>query len=177
METYIEFEISPVPVTAVLNLSTGSEVGIGAEINIKCEVDGHPYPNITWYYNEQELHSTGRIQIVNDDHLVIRGATPEDSGEYTCTARNEYSHASHTEKISVQGGFYFPFGDEGLIKCGVINCGDFIPSRSPCAQLLRGQSILRRLPEDCAWTILQTHLLRQVLLSVLYLGRSTVSGG
>lgn len=93
------------PVTARLNLANGQEVGIGAEINIKCEVDGYPSPNITWYLNDQELsNSIGRIQVVeNDERLIVRGATPEDSGEYKCLARNEFSHASHTEKIVVQG--------------------------------------------------------------------------
>lgn len=97
------------PVTARLNLANGQEVGIGAEINIKCEVDGSPSPNITWYFNDQELsNSIGRIQVVeNDERLIVRGATPEDSGEYKCLARNEFSHASHTEQITVQGGFYF----------------------------------------------------------------------
>lgn len=84
-------------------MATGHEIGIGAEINIRCEVDGHPYPNITWFFNDQELSSMGRIQIVNEDQLTVRGATPEDSGEYKCMARNEFSHASHTEKIVVQG--------------------------------------------------------------------------
>lgn len=72
---------------------------------MKCEVDGHPYPNITWYYNEQEVHHSNRIQIINNDQLVVKGATPEDSGDYKCEGRNDYSHASHTESIVVEGGF------------------------------------------------------------------------
>lgn len=101
----VENIIFVVPVTARLNLASGNEVGIGAEINIKCEVDGYPSPNITWYLNDQELYSSaGRIQILeNDERLIVRGATSEDSGEYKCLARNEYSHASHAEKIVVQG--------------------------------------------------------------------------
>lgn len=139
-----------VPVTARLNLSNGQEVGIGAEINIKCEVDGYPSPNITWYFNDQELHSSiGRIQIVeNEERLIVRGATPEDSGEYKCLARNEYSHASHTEQIVVQGMYFLKGFVAGpfLITYSLFLPGVHVPSHcvdnpffADCSKIVRGQ--------------------------------------
>lgn len=138
----------PVPVTARLNLANGHQVGIGAEINIKCEVDGSPSPNITWYLNDQELYSSGRIQIVeNEERLIIRGATPEDSGEYKCLARNEYSHASHTEKINVEGEWIhkripgIPYSRLSFPFPGVHvpnHCVDS-PFFADCSKIVRGQ--------------------------------------
>ena len=55
----------------------------------RCRSQGHPAPTVTWQVNGQPV-VTGPKYAVNPStgELVVRGAEPEDQGEYECTATN-----------------------------------------------------------------------------------------
>ncbi|KYO26301.1 striated muscle preferentially expressed protein kinase [Alligator mississippiensis] len=67
------------------------DVGIGETPRFAVVVEGKPLPDIMWFKDEVRLEESAHVSFVYDDSecsLVLLGATPEDAGVYTCTARN-----------------------------------------------------------------------------------------
>ncbi|GFS86545.1 protein sidekick [Nephila pilipes] len=61
----------------------------GKDAQISCEVSGAPAPNITWIFNDtMEIHSAGRVQILESGSLLIASAESNDVGKYTCMREN-----------------------------------------------------------------------------------------
>eukprot|EP00061_Rhincodon_typus_P004683 g23179.t1 len=69
---------------------------VGGTVSFLCNVSGRPRPEVTW---EKELdgreniimrpnHVNGNVVVTNIGQLVIYNAQLQDSGIYTCTARN-----------------------------------------------------------------------------------------
>ncbi|KAI8425354.1 hypothetical protein MSG28_007115 [Choristoneura fumiferana] len=78
----------------------------GAELNLPCEVDGHPEPDVYWSKDGVPLQSGDRIQATNA-RLTVSSVTVNDSGVYGCHASNGHSQHSSTVQINVQG-LYIP---------------------------------------------------------------------
>ncbi|XP_013403399.2 uncharacterized protein LOC106168770 [Lingula anatina] len=49
-----------------------------------------PAGQVTWFKNNQSLPADGRIQVLVNGYLLIRGITHEDAGEYKCVATDRY---------------------------------------------------------------------------------------
>ncbi|XP_071978466.1 striated muscle preferentially expressed protein kinase isoform X3 [Engystomops pustulosus] len=67
-------------------------------------VEGKPVPDIMWYKDGKLLVESGHFNFVYDDaecSLVILNAAPEDSGVYTCTARNVAGEVSCKAELQV----------------------------------------------------------------------------
>ncbi|XP_019378377.1 PREDICTED: striated muscle preferentially expressed protein kinase [Gavialis gangeticus] len=67
------------------------DVGTGETPRFAVVVEGKPLPDIMWFKDEVRLEESAHVSFVYDDSecsLVLLGATPEDAGVYTCTARN-----------------------------------------------------------------------------------------
>ncbi|XP_067118957.1 protein sidekick [Centruroides vittatus] len=61
----------------------------GKDAEIKCEVIGAPLPNTTWIFNDTTImHSSGRIQILENGNLLIASIESKDVGKYTCIRIN-----------------------------------------------------------------------------------------
>ena len=62
----------------------------GEDIKLWCQVAGVPRPVVNWLHNDDNVRSTERTRIVeNDDgshYLWIRNATKADAGLYVCRA-------------------------------------------------------------------------------------------
>ncbi|GFY50994.1 obscurin [Trichonephila inaurata madagascariensis] len=70
----------------------GSSVLVGEDIEFTVEVDGTPEPTVTWSKDGQTLSPSERIKITSDGKvkkLVIKNATVEDAGNYSCIIKNE----------------------------------------------------------------------------------------
>lgn len=66
-------------------------------VRFQCQVTAEPEPSLTWFYNDQPLTSSSRIQLTFDKTtttLTILSATVQDTGEYTCKATNTLGEAT-----------------------------------------------------------------------------------
>ncbi|XP_003257998.1 palladin isoform X3 [Nomascus leucogenys] len=81
-------------------------VADGYPVRLECRVLGVPPPQIFWKKeNESLTHSTDRVSMHQDNHgyicLLIQGATKEDAGWYTVSAKNEAGIVSCTARLDV----------------------------------------------------------------------------
>uniref|UniRef100_A0A8C4SY69 Striated muscle enriched protein kinase b n=1 Tax=Erpetoichthys calabaricus TaxID=27687 RepID=A0A8C4SY69_ERPCA len=79
------------------------EVIEGRTARFDCKVmAGLPYPTITWFHNE-----SSHFTFVYDDNecsLVVLNTTEEDSGVYTCTAKNLAGSVYCKAELTVHAG-------------------------------------------------------------------------
>ncbi|KAI4541945.1 hypothetical protein MG293_007324 [Ovis ammon polii] len=81
-------------------------VSDGYPVRLECRVSGAPPPQIFWKKeNESLTHSTDRVSMHQDHHgyvcLLIQGATKDDAGWYTVSAKNEAGIVSCTARLDV----------------------------------------------------------------------------
>ncbi|XP_014430392.2 palladin isoform X3 [Pelodiscus sinensis] len=81
-------------------------VADGYPVRLECRVSAVPYPQIFWKKeNESLTHNTERVSMHQDNHgyicLLIQGATKEDAGWYTVSAKNEAGIVSCTARLDV----------------------------------------------------------------------------
>lgn len=72
---------------------------------LKGEVDGSPFPDIKWFFNENELFNSERYEMVaekNNVSLRITAIKPSDIGIYTCQAINPGGVATSRTNVIVQ---------------------------------------------------------------------------
>ncbi|GJQ76338.1 hypothetical protein Trydic_g2060 [Trypoxylus dichotomus] len=99
--------IYTVPVRANITLAN-TNYPIGSDINVPCDVEGYPIPTVQWYKDGKPLAPSRTVQITESHRLIIKNATDSDSGEYRCAAWNQYSNATSTIPLLVQGRFIHP---------------------------------------------------------------------
>uniref|UniRef100_A0A8C9CKQ2 Palladin n=1 Tax=Phocoena sinus TaxID=42100 RepID=A0A8C9CKQ2_PHOSS len=81
-------------------------VADGYPVRLECRVSGVPPPQIFWKKeNESLTHSTDRVSLHQDNYgyvcLLIQGATKDDAGWYTVSAKNEAGIVSCTARLDV----------------------------------------------------------------------------
>lgn len=72
---------------------------------LKGEVDGSPFPDIKWFFNESELSNSERYEMVaekNNVSLKIKSVKEADIGIYTCQAINPGGVATSRTNVIVQ---------------------------------------------------------------------------
>uniref|UniRef100_A0A3B4Z9L6 Striated muscle preferentially expressed protein kinase-like n=1 Tax=Stegastes partitus TaxID=144197 RepID=A0A3B4Z9L6_9TELE len=80
-------------------------------------VEGKPIPDILWFKNDILLSESSHYTFVYDDNecsLVVLNARPEDSGVYTCTARNLAGSVSCKAELTIHEED--PIDDEQAIR-------------------------------------------------------------
>lgn len=78
----------------------------GDKVVFECKVSGYPVPDVIWTRGGQEIKPSGDFDIKFDGEtaaLKINGVYPEDTGEYTCVARNEVGEEVSTGQLLVKG--------------------------------------------------------------------------
>ncbi|KAM4708489.1 palladin isoform 2-T2 [Discoglossus pictus] len=124
-------------------------VAEGYPVRLECRVSGMPPPQIFWKKENDSLtHNTERVSMHQDNYgylcLLIQGATKEDAGWYTVSAKNEagivsctarldvhtqwqqQSHVPKTRKVRPSASRYAALSDQGLdIKAA------FLPEANP----------------------------------------------
>ena len=95
--------ISAPSIVSPLSSIVVSETGIAS---LQCEVKGNQIPQITWLKENSRLLTDKRI-VQTRGGLMIRDATSQDGGVYTCKARNILGVVTSTATLTVQGN-YFP---------------------------------------------------------------------
>uniref|UniRef100_A0A8C6XME2 Ig-like domain-containing protein n=1 Tax=Naja naja TaxID=35670 RepID=A0A8C6XME2_NAJNA len=81
-------------------LSQGSSVLIG------CPVDGHPTPNITWFYDGHPFHLPHQV-LASGQILQILNVSNDYLGEISCRAQNEAGLLIQKTSLVIQGKTYF----------------------------------------------------------------------
>lgn len=87
-------------------LLQNKKVRDGERVVLKVKFRGTPAPKITWYQKGQELQPSTDFQITVDyskqeSILIIVEVFPEDEGEYTCIAVNDFGESITTCKVTV----------------------------------------------------------------------------
>ncbi|XP_023249744.1 hemicentin-1-like [Seriola lalandi dorsalis] len=72
----------------------------GDEIRLVCSASGSPPPKLFWSHGNMFLTNQPRVSLNHNGVLIIRGALPEDAGNYTCLATNEAGTASQSVSIT-----------------------------------------------------------------------------
>ncbi|KAL1022126.1 hypothetical protein UPYG_G00022460 [Umbra pygmaea] len=97
------------------------EVHVGETARFAVVVEGKPDPDILWYKDDTLLSESSHFTFVYDDtecSLVVLNARPEDSGVYTCTAKNLGGQVSCKAELTVhkeRKAVVEPMEDEGSI--------------------------------------------------------------
>uniref|UniRef100_UPI003AAF8DBE striated muscle preferentially expressed protein kinase n=1 Tax=Centroberyx gerrardi TaxID=166262 RepID=UPI003AAF8DBE len=80
------------------------DVGVAETPRFAVVVEGKPIPDILWFKNDTLLSESSHYTFVYDDNecsLVVLNTRPEDSGVYTCTARNLAGSVSCKAELTV----------------------------------------------------------------------------
>ncbi|KAM3862019.1 striated muscle preferentially expressed protein kinase [Diretmus argenteus] len=80
------------------------DVGVRETPRFAVVVEGKPIPDILWFKNDTLLSESSHYTFVYDDNecsLVVLNTCPEDSGVYTCTARNLAGSVSCKAELTV----------------------------------------------------------------------------
>uniref|UniRef100_A0A8C7NFQ2 Striated muscle enriched protein kinase a n=1 Tax=Oncorhynchus mykiss TaxID=8022 RepID=A0A8C7NFQ2_ONCMY len=97
------------------------EIHVGETSRFAVVVEGQPDPDILWYKDDTLLSESSHFTFVYDDmecSLVVLNALPEDSGVYTCTAKNLAGQVSCKAELTVhkvRKEVEEPMEDEGSI--------------------------------------------------------------
>ncbi|KAK6325467.1 hypothetical protein J4Q44_G00048090 [Coregonus suidteri] len=97
------------------------EIHVGETSRFAVVVEGKPDPDILWYKDDIVLSESSHFTFVYDDtecSLVVLNARPEDSGVYTCTAKNLAGQVSCKAELTihkVRKEVVEPMEDEGSI--------------------------------------------------------------
>uniref|UniRef100_A0A8C8C8G7 Striated muscle enriched protein kinase b n=1 Tax=Oncorhynchus tshawytscha TaxID=74940 RepID=A0A8C8C8G7_ONCTS len=97
------------------------EIHVGETSRFAVVVEGEPDPDILWYKDDTLLSESSHFTFVYDDmecSLVVLNALPEDSGVYTCTAKNLAGQVSCKAELTVhkvRKEVEEPMEDEGSI--------------------------------------------------------------
>ncbi|XP_034041079.1 myopalladin-like [Thalassophryne amazonica] len=81
-------------------------VSEGQLVVLECRVKGTPSPKVEWYLEGKLIEDSAEFRILQKKEictLVIAEVFPEDSGLFTCTARNDYGAGSTSAELRVKG--------------------------------------------------------------------------
>ena len=73
------------------------------KISLTCPTEGVPPPSVTWTKDGEQLNSTGHFVIDQSGTLTIRDVVVDDSGKYTCLAKNKAGVSEVTSSLDILG--------------------------------------------------------------------------
>ena len=100
----------------------------GGRMTLKCEGRGYPEPTLTWEKLGRPLTTNGNVFISSDGRLVIRDATLDDTGTYSCiVANSEEKIETSTSVQIVPKGNVCP-----VVRKPVFRVFDQVPHKPGC---------------------------------------------
>uniref|UniRef100_A0A8C5QBV6 Hemicentin 2 n=1 Tax=Leptobrachium leishanense TaxID=445787 RepID=A0A8C5QBV6_9ANUR len=106
--------------------SSATRLSQGGELRIGCDVSGQPAPLISWKHGDTILNSDSRYTITEDHTLVIKDASPEDAGNYSCVASNDLgtdeqsvtiTYMERPKAAAVKATMQVPVGEDAVLEC------------------------------------------------------------
>ncbi|XP_059580671.1 ADAMTS-like protein 1 [Alligator mississippiensis] len=90
-------------ITSVMTSPSGTRLSLnpGSSVLIGCPVDGHPAPNITWFYAGQPISIEHHI-LAAGQILQILNITDGYQGEFSCLAQNEAGSLMQKTSLIIQ---------------------------------------------------------------------------
>ncbi|XP_022237469.1 Down syndrome cell adhesion molecule-like protein Dscam2 [Limulus polyphemus] len=87
------------------------DVSPGISVSLMCSATANPFPNITWFIDNQPVHNSYRIAqnnyLSSEDNMVsylnITDTKVEDGGLYTCLASNDVNSIEHSKRLNIRG--------------------------------------------------------------------------
>ena len=89
------------PVT--MNVGDNVTAASTTTIIIRCPVSGVPTPAVTWEKDGVQVVERDRINIADDNTLVIKEAELKDSAKYTCTVENSFGKDDTSSTVKIIG--------------------------------------------------------------------------
>ena len=89
------------PVT--MNVGDNVTAAANTTIIIRCPVSGVPVPSITWKKDGVQVVEGERINIADDNTLVIEESVLEDSAKYTCSVQNSFGADDISSTVRIIG--------------------------------------------------------------------------
>ncbi|KAF4530420.1 hypothetical protein B566_EDAN018540 [Ephemera danica] len=104
----------------------------GNMIRLKCNAEGNPEPNITWYKDwVPPVRQLGTFQYGRWS-MVLEDIVTSDSGNYTCVVCNEYGCINFTYKVEVMERLpRKPYIEEGFPKNQTVLSGSNVQFECP----------------------------------------------
>ncbi|KAL0607793.1 Follistatin-related protein 4 [Plecturocebus cupreus] len=126
-------QVNVPPVIRVYPESQAQEPGVAA--SLRCHAEGIPMPRITWLKNGVDVSTQMSKQLsllANGSELHIGSVRYEDTGAYTCIAKNEVGvdedisslfieDSARKTRLSV-GNMFYVFSDDGIIVIHPVDC-------------------------------------------------------
>ncbi|XP_026932502.1 follistatin-related protein 4 isoform X2 [Acinonyx jubatus] len=126
-------QVNVPPVIRVYPETQAQEPGVAA--SLKCHAEGIPMPRITWLKNGMDVSTQMSKQLsllANGSELHIGSVRYEDTGAYTCIAKNEVGvdedisslfieDSARKTRLSV-GNMFYVFSDDGIIILHPADC-------------------------------------------------------
>ncbi|XP_021096961.1 follistatin-related protein 4 isoform X2 [Heterocephalus glaber] len=126
-------QVNVPPVIRVYPESQAQEPGVAA--SLRCHAEGIPMPRITWLKNGMDVSAQMSKQLsllANGSELHIGSVRYEDTGAYTCIAKNEVGvdedisslfieDSARKTRLSV-GNMFYVFSDDGIVVIHPVHC-------------------------------------------------------
>nr|XP_031528926.1 follistatin-related protein 4 isoform X2 [Vicugna pacos] len=126
-------QVNVPPVIRVYPETQAQEPGVAA--SLRCHAEGIPMPRITWLKNGMDVSTQMSKQLsllANGSELHIGSVRYEDTGAYTCIAKNEVGvdedisslfieDSARKTRLSV-GNMFYVFSDDGIIILHPVDC-------------------------------------------------------
>ncbi|XP_067643898.1 peroxidasin [Eurosta solidaginis] len=82
---------------------------LGKPFTLECDADGHPSPDILWYFKSNPVQANEHLTLENENtELSIKKATSDDAGIYTCIAHNLNGKTSVQANVAIDGAGALP---------------------------------------------------------------------
>ncbi|XP_009306067.1 vascular endothelial growth factor receptor 3 isoform X1 [Danio rerio] len=83
---------------------TNHTVNVSESLQMNCDVEGTPFPQLSWFKDNQPLHQISGILLQDSNRtLSIQRVREEDAGLYTCSACNQKGCVQSSATVSVIG--------------------------------------------------------------------------
>ncbi|XP_067312883.1 vascular endothelial growth factor receptor 3 isoform X2 [Pseudorasbora parva] len=83
---------------------TDQTVNVSESLQMECDVEGTPSPQLSWSKDNQPLHQISGILLQDSNRtLSIQRVREEDAGQYTCTACNQRGCVNSSATVAVIG--------------------------------------------------------------------------